>query len=108
MRRGKVFYHDFVQYATRRFRHLVELVNAAYAPITQNECTAANEMKLNKWIPRQDGGGSTVPLKHKLFRVGITRNVGRQTNGRGPLSGSVNASRCKFVHILFFFFFERV
>jgi hypothetical protein len=53
----KVFYHDFVQYATRRFRHLVKLVNAAYAPITQNECTAAKRNEVQQTDAASSWGG---------------------------------------------------
>lgn len=40
------------------------------------------------------------PLEHELFRVGIARDIRRETDGRRTLSRSVNSPGRDLVHIL--------
>jgi hypothetical protein len=42
----------------------------------------------------------SLPLEYELLRVGITGNVGSQTDCRRSLTRGVDASRCDLVHIL--------
>ena len=90
-------YHNFVQYTARRIGHLVKFVNTTYTAVTQNECTTVNEIK-----PRSDEQKNVtlIPLKYKLFRIGIARNISCQANRRRSFPRSVDPSRCKLVYIL--------
>ena len=56
---------------TRRVGHLVELVDAAHATVAQHECAT---------------------LQHHLTRLGVLRDVRRETDRRGALATRVDTS----------------
>ena len=95
-------HHHFVKHAPSRVRHLVKLVNAADTAIAQDESTTEDKdcgasVRVSKSCR---GAGWSAPLQHKLLRVRITGDVGRETNSRRSLSRCVDTSRCDLVHIL--------
>ena len=71
-------YHNFVQNTSCRIRHLVKLIDTTHAAITQNKSTAGNKVRLTI----NQNMMADKPFKDQLFGVGITGNIGRQTNSR--------------------------
>lgn len=71
--------HDLVQHRPRALVHLVELVDAADAIVTQDQG------------PR---------LQHELPRLGVLGDIGGEADGTGALPGCVLAPRHQVVHVL--------
>lgn len=77
--KGTTTYHGFMKNGTRRIRHFIKFVNATNTTVTQHQGTT---------------------LKDNLFALGVTHDISRQPNSRGPTPTGINTSRGQFMHIL--------
>jgi len=95
-------HHDFVENTSSSVRHFVKLIDTANTSVREDESTTVNERNRESASGPHDVAQNvqSSPLENELFRIGISSNVGGQSDCRRSLSRGVHSTRCDLVNVL--------